>query len=240
LLAHLHNTTFSINSADHHAQEFYGSREKRHIDEFSECCPFICVRDNRPCLSEHGKFVQDGHKWTDSNDACIHNICDNGTIHSQAFLCAAISCAIEDRITLPGECCPICDPTKSTFCPEEEHQECDIACRFGFVVDPRGCDLCECVRKSQTSTTTTTEITTSSSTSTTTEATAALPPEHHTINPHIHDVHSHAFDFAEHSMMIYIALAGAACAFLLSGLIWYAHRRIYKRVPAMEWQNQLI
>lgn len=104
-----------------------------------QCCqPFEC----RPkqCLTDDQKILNQGESKLSEHDTCIECRCHDGITRCYTHHCAPLSCI--HQIQQDGECCPKCDASKSLFCLNDEN--CDRACRHGFIKHADGCDICQC------------------------------------------------------------------------------------------------
>lgn len=172
-----------------------------------------------------------------SNDPCETFFCKNGTFGIHMATCTPVNCPIQHRMRPDGECCDVCDETKSTFC--DEHRDCDIGCRYSFVRDEdRNCDLCKCGPKPSTRTSTTTSTTTEqpSSTSSSNDDVEATENE-----PKIFFFFfSSKSDYINYLIIVFIFVATLAFACFLAFVIWFLHRRFYKRVPLISHRSYKI
>lgn len=107
------------------------------------------------CLYE-GTFYKNGAQWTSTQDPCTMCFCEDGNSKCDTMTCPDIDCPHEHRVTLPGECCPVCCNSSSSSC-QESNTSIPKGCTFGarfysagskfnpFLI-PNGFDLCtECV-----------------------------------------------------------------------------------------------
>lgn len=109
------------------------------VPSVGQCCqPFEC----RPkqCLTDDHKILSQGESKLSEHDPCIECRCHDGITRCLTHHCAPLSCV--HQIQPAEECCPICDVSQSTFCPNDEN--CDRACRHGFIKHADGCDICQC------------------------------------------------------------------------------------------------
>lgn len=226
VLFHLQNSTFNENSNDPHAKEFYGSQSRAPINKFHlmECCSSMCKKN---CTTSDGTSISDGTEWLNPNDSCMSYICNDGYVSTHVSLCYALPCPNDYRVEKPGMCCPTCNSSWASFCPEDE--ECDIACQFGFVVDhERSCDLCKCARR-------------------TLETSTVSAPAPTTVKPSLNDdasrtvpfyFHRDPTDAATKTLLIGLAVAsGILVLACLVGIGWYFHRKVYKKVPLVSLRN---
>lgn len=124
------------------------------------CCEVMC---RKFCTTDDGSTRRHGEQWRSADDACTTSLCHYGEIRNFTQLCSTLNCPVDFRYIPSGECCPRCDPSWATFCPEDE--ECEFVCQFGYEKDAaRGCDRCKCARKDVTNPTTSTTMTTMSTT----------------------------------------------------------------------------
>lgn len=109
------------------------------VPTVGQCCqPFEC----RPkqCLTDDHKILNQGESKLSEHDPCIECRCHDGITRCSTHHCVPLSCI--HQIQQEEECCPKCDVSKSTFCPNDEN--CDRACRHGFIKHADGCDICLC------------------------------------------------------------------------------------------------
>lgn len=109
------------------------------VPTVGQCCqPFEC----RPkqCLTDDHKILNQGESKLSEHDPCIECRCHDGITRCLTHHCTPLSCV--NQIQPAEECCPKCDVSQSTFCPNDEN--CDKACRHGFIKHADGCDICQC------------------------------------------------------------------------------------------------
>lgn len=190
-------------------------RVKDFKPKLNTCCgTFECQLS---CIAESGELVADGFEWTDKIDPCQLHQCLNGTIRTHISSCLGLHCAQEHRIRPDGECCDICDTKDSLFCPEHDHLNCDIACRYDYRKDPRGCYLCECTTKMMTAITSTPSLTGNNTIS----PIRGKQPETPTNNDRcLKDIQIYVIILA---LLILLTSVGA--------LVWHYHRQKYNRIP---------
>lgn len=130
------------------------------------CCPrYMCSAQKPTCYSQNLKRTFNPFEQWDE-DPCTHCECsENGENLCNISMCKPMSC--EKKVTIPGQCCPVCDISGSIYC--QDHENCDVHCRNGLERDPiRGCLMCLCAKSNVTmssSTTTTTAPAPATSTS---------------------------------------------------------------------------
>lgn len=203
-----HHRNMNSNS---NSTEFYNQASSNSI---SKCCNVQC----KGCWTADDAKVQHDFEWIDKDDPCLQHVCRNGIISNLTSLCMGLPCPVESHLFTPGECCPTCDSSWASFCPGDE--ECDIVCQYGFNIDKkRNCDLCKCARKIIE----------------TTSTTAATSDEIDDVN---HRNRFNSFfdptDGATRNLFLGLAVAcGVLLVVCLSGIAWYYHRKVYKRVPLM-------
>ncbi|KFB51207.1 hypothetical protein ZHAS_00019471 [Anopheles sinensis] len=128
------------------------------------CCPQVYCERERRCRSENfpWKTYGEGERWNE--DPCVECRCEAGVNRCETPYCKPLGCS--KTITLPDQCCPVCDETDSMFCPG--HANCALSCRHGFQQQPSGCALCACSRKPPALNTTSTSVPVTTTTTTTT------------------------------------------------------------------------
>lgn len=98
--------------------------------------------DQLYCFSNKNRYTH-GQTWK-KND-CTNCECIHGEEKCQSSVCKPQHCT--KTITHEGECCPVCDTSESTdFC--SGHENCDIACQFGYNKSMEfDCYFCKCSAK---------------------------------------------------------------------------------------------
>jgi hypothetical protein len=186
-----------------------------------------------------GKVYSHDDEWFSHDDPCISFICDYGEIIRLSSLCRPLICPVEFHFIPNGKCCPECDSSWASFCPEVE--ECDIACQFGFLRDEqRDCDLCRCSKKKFIESTTellpsyvseASEITSSSSSQTPHDAVEDENDDDGSvvkINTNILPI----IDETSPLFFIIFIVSSVVLVACILGMLWYClHQRVYKPIP---------
>lgn len=108
-------------------------------------CYDTCVEEDHHddhelfCFSNKNRYTH-GEIWK-KND-CTNCECVHGEEKCESSVCKPQHCS--KTIIHPGECCPVCDKDVLTdFC--SGHENCDIACRFGYNKSMEyDCYFCKC------------------------------------------------------------------------------------------------
>lgn len=177
-----------------------------------QCCqPFEC----RPkqCLTDDHKILIQGESKLSEYDPCIECRCHDGNTRCSTHHCAPLSCL--HQIQSADECCPKCDQSKSTFCLNDEN--CDRACRHGYIKHTNGCDLCQCQPGNITKVILTTSST--STTVTTTESDDWETSTHYVIiGPELHNITTSINEHTFHKGLFVILLCLAVAVVAVT--IW--------------------
>lgn len=202
-----------------HAKEFYNSQSKTDMNTPDTCCNLKC---RKSCVTSLNEIVSHGESWMNSEDPCTNHVCMNGIISNHTSVCSGLPCSSEYHVYRNDKCCPSCDPSWASFCPEDEY--CDIACQYGFKKDSqRGCDLCRCARKIS-------EATTSSSTTPTDDDTQTS----RTVKFYLY---FDPTDGATKNLLIGITITFVIFVICLAAIGFYFHRKVYRKIPLLSLGN---
>lgn len=190
------------------------------------CCKIKC---RESCVTSFNEIVPNGGTWINPEDACTTHVCNNGIISNHTSACSGLPCSSEFHVYRNDTCCPKCDADWASFCPEAE--DCDMACRYGFKYDTeRGCDLCKCRKRIETSTS-------STSTSATYDSTL-INEENQTTRTVKFYLYFDPSDGATKKLLIGITITCLALLIIcLTAIGWFFHRRVYKKVPLLSLGN---
>lgn len=172
-------------------------------------------RQDQNCRLMNRTVVKEKSEWQNPENPCETFVCADGMISTHVSLCRPLSCSKEHHIIKSGECCPSCHETWADFCRNDDDEEdCDIACQFGFVRDElRGCDECKCARQKHP---TTTESLTFN------DATESVTVKYN------------FYSYPDQNIFIFISVAlSVTIVACIVGVGLYFHRKVYKRVPMM-------
>ena len=172
--------------------------ENNFVPEVGNCCqPFDC--HPKQCITDENKILNQGQLSISENDPCIECTCFNGIARCVIHQCAPLSCLHQ---THPfEECCPKCDLSQTTFCLNDEN--CDRACRHGFIKHADGCDLCQCQTANITKTISTTALDDHHKWETSTHNNVILPDISHNITVFdVKPIHNHTL----HKVLLIILL----------------------------------
>nr|XP_055027390.1 cysteine-rich motor neuron 1 protein isoform X1 [Misgurnus anguillicaudatus] len=122
--------------------------ERYYVPE-GECCA-VCEDSIFPVLNfagcyVNGQILAHGDHWRE--DDCTFCQCVSGEARCVAAACGH-SCL--NPVTVPGECCPVCEePTYITMAPPAcgSLDNCTLmekSCPYGFRMDSNGCKMCNC------------------------------------------------------------------------------------------------
>lgn len=187
------------------------------------CCRTKC---RGHCVTADNRVVPDRTEWPSADDPCTSHICNEGNVANHTSMCSSLHCPQAHHLWRVGECCPICDANWAMFCAEDS--DCDVVCPPGrmFAVDPkRGCDLCKCAPATATE-------------AMTTSLPVAIPTDD--VPPHSIRFYFYLDPADAATKTLLIGISVALCVVLvacLAAIAFYFHRRVYNKVPLLNFGN---